>query len=124
MNYTSENMNNACKKRISLIKTNILLYGIKLSRFILPGLVFNLLLVFSISATPGDLDSTFDKDGIVTTDFNAGQPDFCNSVAIQPDGKIICGGQTLNSGTSYDFALIRYNPDGSLDATFGNVGKV
>jgi uncharacterized delta-60 repeat protein len=45
-----------------------------------------------------------------------------NSLAIQADGKIVAAGST-DSGTG-DFALERFNPDGSIDATFGNAGQV
>ena len=44
----------------------------------------------------------------------------------QSDGKLVVSGQTFNplSGTSLDFALSRYNIDGSLDVSFGANGKV
>jgi len=46
------------------------------------------------------------------------------SMAIQADGKIVTGGFTLESnGSKSDFALVRYNPDGSLDLSFGTAGK-
>ena len=45
--------------------------------------------------------------------------DSASDITLQPDGKI------LQSGTSRDdFALVRYNRDGSLDDTFGNEGWV
>ena len=73
--------------------------------------------------TDGSLDITFDGDGKVTTVF--GSLDEAFAVAIQPDGKIVAIGHTLIQppGTA-DFALARYNPNGSLDTTFGNGGKV
>jgi uncharacterized delta-60 repeat protein len=70
----------------------------------------------------GSLDTTFDGDGKVTTDF-AGAPDEAWGLAIQGDGKIVAAGYTGGFGT-YDFALARYNADGSLDATFDGDGKV
>ena len=42
-------------------------------------------------------------------------------MAIQDDGKIVAAGQGGNSG---DFALARYNPNGSLDPTFSGDGKL
>ena len=69
--------------------------------------------------TDGSLDTTFSDDGKVTTDF-AG---IGYSVVIQGDGKIIVAGSTFND-SSYDFALARYNSDGSLDTTFSGDGKV
>jgi uncharacterized delta-60 repeat protein len=71
--------------------------------------------------TDGSLDSTFDGDGKVTTDF-AANVDEAFAVAIQADGKIVAGGSASISGA--DFALARYNADGSLDTTFDGDGKV
>jgi uncharacterized delta-60 repeat protein len=70
----------------------------------------------------GSLDATFGSGGKVTTEFTANF-DQANTVALQPNGKIVAAGRT-GAGTSHDFALARYNPDGSLDATFGSGGKV
>ena len=69
----------------------------------------------------GDPDPGFDQDGVVTTDF-AGAVDQANAVAVQPDGKIVVAGHAATTGplgTDNDFALARYNPGGSLDASFG-----
>ena len=44
-------------------------------------------------------------------------------VAIQPDGKIVVAGTSF-TGTSYRFALARYNDDGSLDTSFDGDGRV
>jgi len=70
----------------------------------------------------GSLDSTFGTGGKVTTAFGTGD-DGAKSVAIQSDGKIVAAGYSDN-GANYDFALVRYNTDGSLDSTFGTGGKV
>ncbi|MEX2459630.1 MAG: calcium-binding protein [Actinomycetota bacterium] len=69
----------------------------------------------------GSLDPAFDTDGKVTTDF-AGNNELGVAVAIQDDGKIVVAGATV--GTTVDFALARYNANGSLDATFDTDGKV
>ena len=45
------------------------------------------------------------------------------SVAIQSDGKIVAAGHSDN-GSNDDFALVRYNTDGSLDTSFDSDGKV
>ena len=73
----------------------------------------------------GDLDPTFGKGGVVMTDFN-NSTDIANAVALQPDGKLVTAGTTYinNDYTNEDFAIARYNTDGSLDASFGNNGKV
>jgi len=71
--------------------------------------------------TDGSLDTTFNGDGKVTT--HIGFDDRAYSVAIQPDGRMVAAG-TSHSGQNFDFALVRYNPDGSLDTTFHGDGKV
>jgi uncharacterized delta-60 repeat protein len=73
----------------------------------------------------GVLDPTFDGDGKVATDFG-GSFDGAGDVAIQPDGKIVAVGSGFRSppGRAMDFALARYSADGSLDASFGEGGKV
>jgi uncharacterized delta-60 repeat protein len=71
----------------------------------------------------GALDSTFGSGGKVLTDF-AGDSETALAVAVQADGKLVVGGTTMVAGSGQDFALARYNPDGSLDAGFGAGGKV
>jgi uncharacterized delta-60 repeat protein len=71
----------------------------------------------------GILDSTFGEGGIVRT--RIGVYADASSVAIQSDGKIVAAGRTHNSDyNNEDFAVVRYNPDGSLDPTFGGDGVV
>src|SRR5213083_1294519 len=70
-------------------------------------------------AADGDLDPTFGNGGKVVTDFN-NSTDHLNRIAVQPDGKIVAIGDTH---PSHKGALARYNPDGTLDTTFGNGGK-
>ncbi|MDZ8023623.1 MAG: DUF4347 domain-containing protein [Nostoc sp. DedQUE11] len=74
---------------------------------------------------PGNLDTTFGAGGQVNTLFGYGGSAY--SVAIQSDGKILAVGYSymIHDGLNApDFALIRYNPDGSLDNSFGNGGIV
>ncbi len=71
---------------------------------------------------PGDLDDTFGIGGKLTTAFNPAASEI-HDVVEQPDGKIVAVGYAQN-GSSRDFALARYNPDGSLDGTFGTGGRV
>jgi uncharacterized delta-60 repeat protein len=68
----------------------------------------------------GSPDSGFGTDGHVVTRFGdaVGQ-----ALALQPDGKILAAGGTMTRGEE-DFAIVRYLPDGSLDGTFGNGGKL
>jgi uncharacterized delta-60 repeat protein len=70
----------------------------------------------------GSLDQTFGSGGLVTTDF--GGFDVANDLTLQPDAKLIAVG-VKNGGASRDnYALARYQPDGSLDPSFGSGGKV
>ena len=72
--------------------------------------------------TDGSLDTSFDGDGKVITALGPAE-DSGQSVAIQPDGKIVAAGRSSN-GINFDFAVVRYNPDGSLDTSFNGDGKV
>lgn len=71
----------------------------------------------------GSLDTSFGIGGKVTTDFGDRNTDFANAIAIQSDGKIVVAGSSFVNGLS-DFALARYNTDGSLDTSFGTGGRV
>tara|TARA_R110001606_G_scaffold72450_1_gene166706 strand:+ start:18617 stop:24574 length:5958 start_codon:yes stop_codon:yes gene_type:complete len=86
-------------------------------------LLFSLLTLCSknLLAQPGSLDPGFSADGKQTTDFG-GFSDEAYAVGFQSDGKIIVAGYSFV--TTDDFAVARYNTDGSLDATFGTAGKV
>src|SRR5438552_2020987 len=67
------------------------------------------------------LDTTFGTGGQVTTDF--GGRDDAIALAIDGDSKMVVAGRTRNS-TDCNFALARYNTDGSLDTFFGTAGQV
>ena len=76
----------------------------------------------------GSLDRSFGDNGIVTSSF-PGQGSYALGLALQPDGKIIAVGTdyvnfTTDDSSDTDFALARYNPDGTPDATFGGQGQV
>ncbi|HET8676489.1 MAG TPA: hypothetical protein VFO63_11915, partial [Blastocatellia bacterium] len=76
-----------------------------------------------VLAAAGDLDTTFGNGGKVTTDF-FGLLNEASDIALQPDGKIIAAGYTQTFTTDDDFALVRYNTDGSLDTTFASGGTL
>jgi uncharacterized delta-60 repeat protein len=73
----------------------------------------------------GSLDPSFGTGGIVTTAV-ASADNFDSHVAgaIDENGKIITAADADTGGFVFDLALLRYNPDGSLDASFGTGGKV
>ena len=73
----------------------------------------------------GTPDSSFDTDGKVTTTLGSCSRAF--AVALQRDGKIVAVGHSEvpeHFLTQPAFAVVRYNSDGSLDANFGDAGKV
>ncbi|MBL8810286.1 MAG: cadherin domain-containing protein, partial [Planctomycetaceae bacterium] len=66
----------------------------------------------------GTLDLSFDNDGKLTTDFGRSD-DIANSVAIDSLGRIVVAGRS-----NTDFALARYNLDGTLDPMFDHDGTL
>jgi uncharacterized delta-60 repeat protein len=78
----------------------------------------------------GALDSTFSKDGVVTTTIHSTQVrSDADAVAIQPDGKIVVAGRFTNSSATgnnggYDIAIVRYTITGTLDRTWASDGIV
>ena len=75
--------------------------------------------------TNGSLDTTFNHTGKVTTNFSIQLTDAINAIALQTDGKIVAAGyQTSAAGTGANFALARYNTNGSLDTLFSGDGKL
>jgi uncharacterized delta-60 repeat protein len=74
----------------------------------------------------GSLDTSFSGDGRQTTNFTPNRPysvDRATGVALQGDGKIVVAGRVEGDDSSDDFALARYNPNGSLDTSFSGDGK-
>ena len=74
----------------------------------------------SVNAQDGSLDISFGNNGIVQT-VSAHE---AFDMAIQNDGKIVVVGSIYTISGDDDFAIARYNPDGSLDNTFGSNGIV
>lgn len=71
----------------------------------------------------GQPNPTFPTGGFVRTDV-AGRADGANAVAVQADGKIIAAGFAQTTPIDFDFALVRYNADGTLDRSFGGDGII
>ena len=70
----------------------------------------------------GDLDPTFGANGKILSDFTSR----AEAGVLQPDGKIVVAGQIwpTGPGATGDFGLVRYEANGSLDASFDGDGKV
>ena len=98
----------------------------------IPTPVFAILALILFSATigiaaPGDLDLSFGNGGIVVTSItDQDYYDWAQKVRVQPDGKIVVGGQIYDWGDSsyVGFFLARYHPTGALDTSFGTNGKI
>jgi uncharacterized delta-60 repeat protein len=84
--------------------------------------------VFRLTSN-GAPDLTFAFGNVVATDFNDTW-DHAHAIVLQSDGRIVVGGDAKSMNgpgqgfTSSDFALARYNTNGTLDTTFGEGGKV
>jgi uncharacterized delta-60 repeat protein len=79
-------------------------------------------------AQPGQPDPGFGSGLNVITTFGGNNNEQGWAMAIQSDGKIVVAGFTgnggyLDPGNNFDFAVVRYNTDGTLDNTFGTGGQ-
>jgi uncharacterized delta-60 repeat protein len=75
----------------------------------------------------GTFDTSFNGTGRIVTDFRSSPDDGAYALKLQDDGKLVVAGVSRGPSTTetrQDFALIRYNASGSLDATFGTGGRV
>jgi uncharacterized delta-60 repeat protein len=80
--------------------------------------------VLASAVAPGFLDTTFNSpNGFATylTPFMYGERP--NGVALQSDGKIVVVDTTAENSGEAQIAVVRYNPDGSLDMTFNGSGR-
>src|SRR5690242_2474670 len=71
----------------------------------------------------GSLDTSFGSGGKVTTDFSPSY-DIASAIVVQPDAKIVVGGNTVSTNGDLDFFLLRYQADGEIDTDFGLDGTV
>lgn len=72
----------------------------------------------------GSLDHSFGSGGLVTTGIGPLGIATANALVLQSDGKIVAAGSNAYDPGGGAFALARYNPDGSLDNSFGSGGIV
>ena len=73
----------------------------------------------------GTFDTTFATGGRASTQFVAGTDTYADSVAIQPDGRIVLSGVCKPSTfiTVVRLCVARFTSAGALDSTFASVGK-
>jgi uncharacterized delta-60 repeat protein len=69
----------------------------------------------------GHLDTSFGGTGIVATGFAV--PSGPTAAVMQADGKLILAGFSETTANAAESAMARFNPDGSLDSTFGDQGR-
>src|SRR5512143_3980874 len=78
-------------------------------------------------AASGDLDPLFSGDGKVTTDFASSWSDDAREVALQANNKIVVAGYRFDpdhtAADTRNFAVARYNTNGTLDTNFNADGK-
>jgi uncharacterized delta-60 repeat protein len=72
----------------------------------------------------GTLDNTFGSGGESAVPMPLGGGGEASGVALQADNKILVVGTAAAANLSLDFALVRYNDDGSFDTDYGNGGEV
>jgi uncharacterized delta-60 repeat protein len=81
--------------------------------------------VARFTANGDSFDTTFNGTGIAITSIGDGD-DRIASLVLQADGRIVASGSCATASGSLltDFCAARYNPDGSLDSSFGSGGKI
>jgi uncharacterized delta-60 repeat protein len=92
------------------------------------SVIFLCFLFMNVKAQPGKIDSSFGNNGFADIDIHNGSYDIFKTLAVQPDGKIICIGSyndTINNGYSAEHSyLMRFKQNGSRDSSFGVNGFV
>jgi len=87
--------------------------------FIVSGIGLSL---SGLTQESGSLDPTFGTEGKVLT--TIGSEAVAQAVTIQADGKIVVAGYSFDPVSGNDVTLVRYEEDGSFDASFGIGGIV
>jgi uncharacterized delta-60 repeat protein len=70
----------------------------------------------------GDLDPTFGSGGVVRTNLEVGTDAEIHGLVVSNDGKILAAGTAATGTSTGHFVMVRYQPDGSLDPSFGTGG--
>ena len=117
-----DSSNDLCAKLLIQPDDKIITVGIK--KIVTINTVGKDFIAMSRTNTDGSLDSTFGTAGKVVSDLGQDYT-IINNAVLQQDGKILVSCQTATFGNSfYDYFLIRYNNNGSLDTNFGTNGKI
>src|SRR5690606_10487037 len=75
---------------------------------------------FNVDGSP---DLTFGTYGYVRYDISD-RRQVVSAIHVYDDGKILIGGNSLNTPSAEDYMLVKLNADGSMDTAFGNNGVV
>jgi uncharacterized delta-60 repeat protein len=92
-------------------------------KIIAAGISTSKLLVLRTAPNGATLDSSFGSGGVTTLAVGSSATG-ANDVVVQPNGKIVAVGFTNDISGDFDTVLVRYNDDGTLDSTFGDLGVV
>ena len=118
------NLNNFLKKEEITMSTNCLTRVLtKAFTFILISTLLTFLIVTIHASEALSLDTSFGADGKVTTFFSAAD-DLGSGIAVQSDDKIVVAGTSDSGSGTSEFAVARFNIDGSLDTSFNGDGRV
>ena len=73
----------------------------------------------------GNFDPSFGHGGKIVVQIAAGAHGFSGgwSVALQPDGKILVGGDAFSDTDNGGFVVARLTPEGTFDSSFGEDGR-
>jgi uncharacterized delta-60 repeat protein len=74
----------------------------------------------------GALDGTFGDGGVAFAGFGSPFRGYVDSIDVLPDGHVLVAGVRGSTllGDPVDYAVAKFNPNGSLDTSFGTGGKV
>ena len=75
-------------------------------------------LIFRLNAN-GSVDNSFGDNGKTALLFDNISSGFFNNIIVLPDGKLLAGGSSR--GGVYGPAMMKFNADGTLDNSFGNI---
>ena len=116
-----DSSNDLCTKILIQPDDKIITVGVK--KTVAMNTIGKELIAISRTNTDGSLDTTFSNNGKVISDLGQDYSKIKNAT-LQQDGKILVSCEIATFGnSSYEYFLIRYNNNGSLDTTFGNNGK-
>ena len=87
------------------------------------GWLTSLAMAATVCADPGELDTRFAGDGLLTTPIPGNAQAAARAIVRLPHGKLLVAG-TAGDGTTFAVVLVRFLTDGTVDGTFGTSGVV